>query len=67
MKHPIQLSVSEDDEDVAYLFLPDHPGSGVQKAVARNVRLSSLVDYAGPDIYLDIDKDGRLVGLEILA
>jgi hypothetical protein len=31
------------------------------------VRLSSLLTYKGPDLYLDFDGDGQLVGVEVLA
>jgi len=55
-----------DDEVVAYLVLPDHPGSG-RVAVKRNVRLRDLVgDYTGPDLFFDFDEDNVLVGVEIL-
>lgn len=65
----IHLRVSEDDEDdevVAYLTLPDHPGPG-SGAVKKNVRLRDLVgDYVGPDLYFDFDGNNTLVGVEIL-
>ena len=63
----INLEVSSDDADVAYLMLPNHPGRGVQKVTVRQVRLSDLLKYVGPDIYLDLDEGGRLIGVEILA
>jgi len=25
------------------------------------------MEYAGPDLYLDLDKDGKLIGMEILV
>jgi hypothetical protein len=70
-KERIYLKVSQNDEDedeeiVAYLTLPDHPGpsSGV---VRRNVRLRDLVgDYVGPDLFFDFDENNVLVGVEIL-
>ncbi|WP_411885854.1 DUF2283 domain-containing protein [Polaromonas sp. YR568] len=63
----ITLDVSSDDEDVAYLSLPNHPGRGSAGVVAKQVRLLDLLQYVGPDIYLDLDEDGRLIGFEILA
>ena len=63
----IVLRVSEDDQDVAYVSLPGHPGAGVKAIVAKQVRLLDLLPYKGADIYLDLDADGRLIGIEILG
>lgn len=64
----IKLSVSADDEDSAYLYLPDHPGEGTTGCVAKQLRLSDLIaDFDGPDIYLDLDENNMLIGIEILA
>lgn len=63
----ISVAVSADDHDVAYLYLPDHPGRAVNGAIVKQVRLSSLLNYTGLDLYLDFDKHGRLVGVEVLA
>jgi uncharacterized protein YuzE len=63
----ISIAVSEDDQDVAYLYLPDHPGRGTSGVVVKQVRLSSLLKYAGPDLNLDFDEHGQLIGVEILA
>ena len=62
----ISLAVSADDQDVAYLYLPGHAGRGTP-SVAKQVRLSSLLTYKGPELYLDFDGDGQLVGVEVLA
>jgi hypothetical protein len=62
----ISLAVSADDQDVAYLYLPGHPGRGAP-GLAKQVRLSSLLTYKGPDLSLDFDGDGQLVGVEILV
>jgi len=64
----IELKVSPDDENVAYIVLPDHPGQGIQGVVAKQLRLRDLCgSYKGPDIYLDFDKNESLIGIEILA
>ncbi len=56
----------EDDSAVAYLRLPTHPG-GVCK-MSRSVRLTELMGpYEGPEVVLDFDARGVLVGLEVLA
>jgi uncharacterized protein YuzE len=65
MEPGMSLKISDDDEDVAYLTLPGHPKTA--GSVAKTTRLLDLVAYTGPDIYLDFDKDGKLIGVEILA
>lgn len=66
-KSKMKLKISEDDEDVAYLILPDHPGAGVSGVVKKQVRLHNFLEYVGPDIYFDFDENGKLIGIEILA
>ncbi len=66
-KRKMALNISNDDEDVAYLILPDHPGQGTSGVVAKQTSLRSLLEYVGPEIYLDFDEVGRLIGIEILA
>ena len=62
-----QLEVSKDDSDIAYLMLPNHPGRGKPGIVAKQVSLSENIEgYKGPDIYLDFDDLGQLIGIEIL-
>jgi uncharacterized protein YuzE len=54
----------------AYLYLKEHPPRGDQSAgcVAQTLVLEDLVPgYKGPDIHLDFDKDGVLIGMEILG
>ncbi len=58
------LEVSGDDAKVAYLKLPTHPG-GLCK-MSRSVRLVDVLGkYDGPDVVLDFDTRGVLVGIEI--
>ncbi|NHZ89706.1 DUF2283 domain-containing protein [Massilia sp. CCM 8733] len=56
----------EDDLQVAYLSLPDHPAVRVAGR-GKMARLSDLIDYEGADIFLDFDAAGRLIGIEVLA
>lgn len=55
----------------AYLYLIGHPRRGSPEnagCVANTVVLEDLVPgYQGPDINLDFDKDGILIGLEIIG
>ena len=66
MGNKISLDVY-DDGDMAYLTLENHPGKGEAGATAKQVALHSLVEnYRGPDIYMDFDHAGNLIGLELL-
>ncbi len=59
----IYLEVSEDGPDVAYLYLPGHPGT-----VKKTIRLCDIIkNYKGPDLYLDIDHEDNVIGIEILV
>jgi uncharacterized protein YuzE len=51
--------------DCAYLGLPLVAGG--KRKVAKNLRLNDLVQgYCGPDVVLDFDSKGQLLGIEIL-
>jgi hypothetical protein len=67
MQQHISISISDDDPDVAYVTLPGHPGQGASRAVKRQIRLLDIMKYEGADIYLSMDDEGRLIGIEILA
>ncbi|MGJ0626027.1 DUF2283 domain-containing protein [Xenorhabdus bovienii] len=57
----------ESNEDVAYVFLPKHPGKGVSGVTAKQIPLHSIIsNYQGPEIFLDFDKSGEIIGLEFL-
>lgn len=63
---PIHLVVSPDDEEMAYLYLPAHPSQITPGISKKQMRLSNLIEnYKGPDIYLDFDESGTLIGIEI--
>ena len=64
----IELEVSgKRDADVGYVSLPGHPGSA-PAVVKRSIQLRELMpDYVGPDLVLDFDAAGVLIGIEILA
>lgn len=66
VKSKIRLERRRND-DVAYLYLPAHAGKGAPGSVAKHISLSSMIEnYRGPEVLLDFDKDGELVGLEFL-
>jgi hypothetical protein len=63
----IEMIVSKDDDDVAYVRLPGHPGA-VPGVVKETVSLREMMPhYTGPDVNLDFDANSVLIGIEILA
>lgn len=67
MPKRIQLDISDNDDEVAYLKLPSHPGT-TPGIVKQSVKLRDLLkDYKGPDINLDFDDSGTLIGIEIVG
>ena len=65
-KTEIKLERNEDG-DMAYLFLPKHPGKGKPGITVKQISLHSVIaDYQGPEIFLDFDKDGVIIGMEFL-
>ncbi len=64
----IELALSgKGDADVAYVSLPGHPGSA-PGVVKRSIQLRELMPhYVGPDLILDFDAVGILIGIEILG
>jgi uncharacterized protein YuzE len=66
MNKPVRLEISADDSEVGYLYLPDYPKENIGTIVDKQLRLSDLIEgYKGPDIYLDFDEKGVLIGIEI--
>ena len=66
-EHGFQPTVSDDDQDVAYLRLPGHPGTA-PGVVKRTLCLRELVgNYAGPDVNLDFGEGDVLIGIEIVG
>ncbi|MDV5354746.1 DUF2283 domain-containing protein [Enterobacter asburiae] len=58
---------SNKDGDMAYLFLPKHPGKGIPGITVKQISLHSIINsYQGPEIILDFDKDGEIIGMEFL-
>lgn len=54
--------------DTAYVELFDHPHSAETGGIVdRTISVHEMIeDYNGPSLYLDLDRDGRPVGIEIL-
>ncbi len=53
--------------ETVYLALPDHPGKTVPGVVQKSVSLDDFVAYDGPQVQLDFDEKGRLIGIEVIA
>ena len=65
-KNEIKLECSADG-DVAYLYLPKHLGNSIYGISTKQVLLNSLINnYKGPEIILDFNKDGEIIGMEFI-
>lgn len=65
-KGTFEFKVSEDDDRVAYLRLPTHFGEATR--MSKSIRLFDLIGgYDGPDVVLDFDEHGTLVGIEVVG
>ena len=61
------LRVSNSGHEIAYLRFPTYPKKE-RVRVSKSLRLFDAIGaYNGPDIMLDFDQDGVLVGMEIMA
>lgn len=70
-KEKILIEPIQGDSDVCYVYLQEHSKlkSGEIKAgeTSKQLRLLNLIpDYKGPDIFLDFNNEGILIGLEFL-
>jgi len=55
------------DPSVGYLYLSNHPGPGSVGCVKGVVRVSALIpNYVGPEIHLDLNEAGEVIGIEVL-
>ncbi|WIY69024.1 DUF2283 domain-containing protein [Aquidulcibacter paucihalophilus] len=63
----MRFEPSRDDPSVGYLYLSNHPGAGTAGCVKSMVRVSALIpNYVGPDIRLDLNEAGEVIGIEVL-
>jgi hypothetical protein len=57
---------TNDDGDMAYVYLPNHPGKGVAGVIVKQISLHALIDnYQGPEVFLDFDKNDVMIGMEL--
>lgn len=63
----ITLKISEDDNQVGYIYLPKH--SRKEKGIVKkSISIDQLIsDYKGIPLIFDFDKDNELIGIEILG
>ena len=69
MKDKLVLRQSNNplDSGVAYIELPNHPSRSTPGCVKETICLADYVpDLKGAEIFIDIDKDGCIIGLEVL-
>lgn len=59
---PTQIRIILPKGSLGYVRLPAHKGP-----VARSVPLRDLLSYDGSEIVLDLDAEGRLMGIEVMA
>lgn len=68
MKKTIELELSDEDQEVGYLFLPKHPRNSASGIVKKTIAMSDLLkEYKGVPIYFDFDQEGELIGIEIVG
>jgi hypothetical protein len=64
----IRVRISGRHSDTAYVSLPGYPVQPQPGVVSKTICLDDLVaDFRGARVHLDFDRDGVLIGIEILA
>jgi uncharacterized protein YuzE len=62
----IFFKASSSADDSGYLYLPKHPKGTITGVVKKTISINDVLsDYKGIPLYLDFDKDGELIGIEI--
>ncbi len=60
-----EIRIRYGDDKIAYIELPGYP-RGRDLKISRSLRLVDLIGkYDGPELIMDFDADGRLVGLDV--
>jgi hypothetical protein len=63
----IRVKLVGDDAHTAYIALPGYP-ERPEGVVSKTLILDAIVPgYKGPRVHLDFDKDGILIGIEVLV
>ncbi|WP_312923035.1 DUF2283 domain-containing protein [Empedobacter brevis] len=59
--------IIKENEETIYIQLKEHPKKNIFGIVEKNIDIASLIKgYKGTPVYLDFNKDGFLIGIEIL-
>jgi uncharacterized protein YuzE len=59
-----RLKISDDDQSVAYIEID----TGRKRLVDRQIRINDLIEgIIGPDLVIDIDREGHVLGIEIIG
>jgi Protein of unknown function (DUF2283) len=67
-KKKIRVKMKRDDSDTAYIALPGYPDQAQYGIVSKTICLDDVLDgFKGPRVHLDFNKDGLLIGIEILV
>lgn len=66
-KQLMRLRTHEGEEGVGYLELLAYPTDGSRPNISRTIDVHNLVaNHYGPSLLLELDKDGRAIGIEII-
>lgn len=69
-KYKTKMEIMGKDNDVVYIRLDKHPGKHVKGCSGETLWLWEIPEKTrpikGPAIYLDVDKEGYIIGIEIL-
>lgn len=63
----MSTKIKVNKSETVYVALPDYPKEIVPGVVKKSVSLDDIYDYDGPRVQLDFDKEGRLIGVEVVA
>jgi len=64
----IRVRLVGDNAHTAYIALPGYPEEVAPHVVSRTLNLYDLVNtYSGPQVNLDFNREGVLIGIEILV
>ena len=61
----VQIKVNK--SETVYIALPEFPEIPAAGVVDKTLSLDELCDYEGSRVQLDIDANGRLIGIEVIA
>ena len=62
-----KLAVCKSNTEVAYIYLSGRPRKKTSGIVKKTIQLSEVIEnYKGPDVFLDFNMEGELIGLEVL-